>query len=371
MDLFFKLNEISTLTSKAELGCITLEEHSYLQKIIAAQTVINQYTKSSNEDINTFQVIASRYYSWISKNWQKKNKSSRERTDLFLLKNALERTNFYGIEKEKYFYGKPLSHFEILRNLAEIWEKSLKHDEKSIVCFLSYLMENVYGISKKLIDDIFNLIFSKWKPILSPLGSIPSKKFSLNDIEEYFFGKNTKPEFEIHLIDKIDRHFSVVGVGHKNHIFLSKRVDYDLFEAALVVHEFQHIIDAVNESNLETGLYSIKKGTEGSISDSLFLSERSALNAERVFLLGHGTAKRGRYYWLESNLFYPILLLKCELHSLIFSDKNPIDFADVCLAHGMEPLPISSLFEWGAPFQMSAYCASAMELEQNWLKFLQ
>ena len=43
----------------------------------------------------------------------------------------------------------------------------------------------------------------------------------------------------------------------------------------------------------------------------------------------------------------------------------------MCLAHGMEPLPLSSLFEWGAPFQMSAYCASAMDLEPNWLKFLQ
>jgi hypothetical protein len=371
VDLFFNLNEISKLTSKAELGCITLEEHSYLQKIIAAQTVINQYTKSSNQEKNTFQIIASRYYSWISKNWQKKNKSSRERTDLFLLKNALEKVNFSVTGKEKYFYGKPLNHFDTLRNLAEIWEKPLKCDENSIVYFLSYLMENIYGIPKKLIDDIFNLIFSNWKPVLSPLGSIPSKKFSVGEIEEYFFGKNTKPEFEIHVIDKIDRHFSVVGVGHKNHIFLSKRDDYDLFEAALVVHELQHIVDAVNESNPDGGFHSIEKGMRNCISDNLFLSERSALNAERVFLLGHGTAKRGRYYWLESNLFYPILLLKCELHNLIFRDNSPIDFAKVCLAHGMEPLPLPSLFEWGAPFQMSAYCASAMELEQNWLKFLQ
>ena len=370
MDFFFNLNEISKLTSKAELGCITLDEHTYLQKMIAAQTVINQYTKSSNEDTNTFQIIVSRYYSWISKNWQKKNMSSREKTDLFLLKNALEKVNFNKFGKVNY-YGKPLDHFDTLRNLAEIFKKPIKCDEKSIVSFLTYLMENIYGIPKKCVDDIFNLIFSNWKPVLSPLGSISNKKFSLREIEDYFFGKNTKPEFEIHLVDKIDRHFSVIGSGHKNHIFLSKMDDYDLFEAALVVHEFQHVMDAANESNTVFNEQSIENGLTNKISDNLFLSEKSALNAERVFLLGHGTAKRGRYYWLESNLFYPILLLKCELHNLIYRDNSPIDFANVCLAHAMEPLPLSSLFEWGAPFQMSVYCASAMELEQNWLKFLQ
>ena len=147
--------------------------------------------------------------------------------------------------------------------------------------------------------------------------------------------------------------------------------DFDLFEAALVVHEFQHVADALYESNLELKNKNLENESLISICDSLFLSEKNALNAERVFLLGHGTAKRGRYFWLESNLFYPILLLKCELHSLVFQDSKPVDFANACMAHGMEPLPISSLFEWGAPFQMSAYCASAMELEQNWDKFLQ
>ena len=64
-------------------------------------------------------------------------------------------------------------------------------------------------------------------------------------------------------------------------------------------------------------------------------------------------------------------LKKCYALGVNAYVVKPVDFKDMCLAHGMEPLPLSSLFEWGAPFQMSAYCASAMDLEQNWVKFLQ
>lgn len=371
MNLFFNLNEISKLTSKVELGCIDHYEHCFLQKMIASQTVINQYIKIINPNENNFQLITERYYSWICKNWQKNHISKRDKTDLFLLKNSLEKVNFNKNKNYKSIYMKPLWHFDTLKVLADIWGFSLKNDQNSIIQFLKYFMENIYGISKNLIDEIFNLILTNWKPILSPLGSLSNKKFSLQEIEDYFFGKNLKPDYEIHIIDKIDRFFSVVGIGHKNHIFLSKRNDFDLFEAALVIHELQHIVDAIYETN---EVEKEKKGDQvfsQKITDSLFLSEKSALNAERVFLLANGTAKRGRYYWLESNLFYPILLLKCELHNLIYRDDKPVDFKDMCLAHGMEPLPLSSLFEWGAPFQMSAYCASAMDLEQNWVKFLQ
>ncbi|APJ03470.1 hypothetical protein [Silvanigrella aquatica] len=365
MNLFFDLNEISTLTSKAELDCLTQYEHSYLQKMIAAQTVINQYIKTINEEKQNFQLIVSRYYSWIYKTLQKKNNSSREKTDLFLLKNSLEKINYNQKNKEN-CYSKPCNHYQVLKHLADIWNQPLQKESNSIRIFLSFFMETVYGIPKNYIDDIFHLIFSDWKLILSPLGSLTHKKFSLSDIEDYFFGKKAKPDFSVHFIDKIDRHFSVVGVGHKNHIFISKVEDFDLFEAALVVHEFQHIEDALQETH-----EFLKNGKKDLLCENLYLSEKSALNAERVFLLAHGTSKRGRFHWLESNLFYPILLLKCEFHNLLFNDIKPLEFAEVCTDHGMEPLPLSSLIAWGAPFQMSAYCASAMELEQNWLKFLQ
>ena len=371
MNLFFNLNEISKLTSKAELGCIDRYEHSYLQKMIAAQTVINQYIKKINPKDNHFEFVADRYYNWICKNWQKKHISKRDKTDLFLLKNSLEKVNYFKKSNLNAVYQKPMDHYDTLKVLSEIWDIPLKNDQNSILYFLKYFMENIYGIPKKIIEIIFNLILSNWKPILSPLGSLSNKKYSLQEIEDYFFGNNIKPNFNIHIIEKIDRYFSVVGIGHTNHIFLSKKNNFDLFEAALVIHELQHIIDAIHETNEEEKLIKDDSLQNQKITENLFLSEKNALNAERVFLLGNGTAKRGRYYWLESNLFYPILLLKCELHNLIYRDEKPIDFAEMCQAHGMEPLPLSSLFGWGAPFQMSVYCASTLELEPNWLKFLQ
>lgn len=367
MDQFFNLNEISMLTSKAELGNITTEEHSYLQKMIAAYCIINQYEKSINTQLNSFQTIVDRYYSWASKNWVKNVIEPRERTNLFLIKNSLDKINYNAFYKKNNIYCKPLSNFEILITLAEIWKIPLKKDENSIIQFLTFFMENIYGIPKNFIENIFNLIFSNWKPTIPPLGSLPCKKFSIDEIQNYFFGKKIIPKFSIHLVDKIDRLFSVVSTEYQNHIFLSKLDNIDLFEASAIIHEFQHINDSI--SNIESNI--LNNSNKRIKSENLFLSEQSALNAEKIFLLGHGTAKKGRYHWLESNLFYPILLLKCELNNFISFEKKVINFADVCHTHGMPALPISSLFEWGAPFQMSIYCASVMAIDQSWTKFLQ
>ena len=65
----FNLNEISTLSSKAMQECLGYFEHSYLQKMIAAQTVINQYTKTINDDQKRFELIVDEYYSWICKSF--------------------------------------------------------------------------------------------------------------------------------------------------------------------------------------------------------------------------------------------------------------------------------------------------------------
>ena len=61
--------------------------------------------------------------------------------------------------KNKSFYQKNLTHFEVLKVLAEIWEKPLKREENSIICFLSFMMENIYGIPKNLIDGILVINF--------------------------------------------------------------------------------------------------------------------------------------------------------------------------------------------------------------------
>ncbi len=368
MNLFFDLEYISSLVLKVEQGKATNTEHAYLQKVIAAQTVISEYQKENN---TFFQKISQKYYIWLSANWQKKLNSQRERTDHFLLKNALEKSQFISAKKSEYVYQKPLNHYSVLLTLSQIWNFPLKREKKSIEQFLFYFIENVYGVPQKYIAPIFQLIEKDWKPILSPLGMLPNKKFSLQEIEEYFFGNKTIPEFSVHLVPKIDRYFSIVGRGHNCHLFLPKREHFDLFEAALVIHELQHLLDIDNKENL---IYTNRSGIDENqvmLYESVYLSERNALNAERIFLLGTGAAKRGRYCWLESNLFYPILLLKCEMHNLLYGDNRTIDFSEICQQHGMEPLLLSALFEWGAPFQLSAYCAVAMELEQGWQKFLQ
>ncbi|KAB8032209.1 hypothetical protein [Fluviispira multicolorata] len=370
MNLFFDLDYISSLVLKIEHGNVSYAEHSYLQKVIAAQTVINEYQKDNNI---VFQKIYLRYYSWLSLNWQKNSNSPREKTDHFLLKNALEKRQSILMPKKDNIYQKPLNHFSVLLELARIWNQPLKQERNSILNFLMFFLERVYGIPKQYIDTIFSLLEESWKPILSPLGVLPNRKFSLQEIEEYFFGNKLKPEYSVQVIPKIDRYFSIIGKEHRCHLFLPKSENFDLFEAALVIHEFQHLLDIDNYENIliDNKKEIMKDESYSKFYENLFLSEKNALNAERVFILGLGAAKRGRFCWLESNLFYPILLLKCELNNLLYGDKATIDFSEMCLKHGMEPLPLSALFEWGAPFQLSAYCAAAMDLEQGWQKFLQ
>ena len=135
-----------------------------------------------------------------------------------------------------------------------------------------------------------------------------------------------------------------------------------MYEASLIVHELQHIMDAKQQKILPEGMHLV---------DHLFLAEKNALNAERIFLNGNGISKRGKYNWLEANLFYPLLLLKCELNSYLNNEIDIINFKSLCLSHGMDPVTLSTLFDWGAPFQMSIYCAAVLDLEQNWKKYIQ
>lgn len=361
MNFCFNLDEISTIIAKAELGCITPNEHSFLQKVIAVQTVINQYSKNINEQALHFQKLIYKYYTFVCYNLERNSLNEKELTDLFLLKNSLEKFN-YCEPKFNLGYDKPLSNFYLLLELAKIWKIEINDKFESKINFIKHLMHNFYGIPINLVEKIFELVLGNWKPILAPLGGIINKKYSLKEIEDYFFGENYRPGYKIQIIDKIDRFFSLVDSVHQNYVFLSKETDYDVFEAALVVHELQHILDAKQNTILPNTLSS---------EENLYLSEKSALNSERIFLIGNGSSKRGKYAWIESNLFYPLMLLKCELLTYKSNEQVTMNFKSVCLAHGMEAIGLSSLFDWGAPFQMSAYCAAAMELEQNWKKYIQ
>lgn len=361
MNICFNLDELSIFITKAELGFITPNEHSYLQKLIAAQTVINQYKKNFNTQNLQLQKIIYKYYRFVCNNLDNKKLSKKDLSDLFLLKNSLEKFN-YTINNKDFSYEKPLSNFNVLCELAKIWNFSLSNTLETKVQFLQFLMQQLYGIPDYLGSQVMDFVLGSWKPVLSPLGSIVNKKYSLKEIEDYFFGENFKPEYQKHIVEHIDRFFSLVGSDHPNHVFLSKETDFDIFEAALVVHEFQHILDAT-QNKMHT--------TEEKLIDHLYFSEKSAMNAERIFLLAQGTSKRGRFAWLESNLLYPLILLKCELQTFTENEYAPFNFQSICRAHGMEPIGLSSLFNWGAPFQMSVYCAVAMELEQNWQKYIQ
>ncbi len=358
MDFFFNVDELARLIFKIErFENLAPEEHHFVQKIIAAQTLIFQYKKNFGENKYIFENMCSSYYKWICSHWQRKTK--REQTDLFLLKNSLEKVDFYHFKK----YKKPLNQYDVLKILSDIWGHPLEKTRHSIISFLSFFMNEIYDIPKKNIESIFFLIESDWKTVLPPLGGFSHKKYSLDELKEYFFGQKETPFFKAHVLEKIDRYFSVLGGGSENHIFLPQKEDFDLFEAALVIHEFQHIKDFWDFDEK-------KMGHELGFKESLFFLEKRALSAERAFLFGTGSLKRTKYYWLESNLFYPIIMLRYEFHQLLFGENNDINFSKLCQSHGLEPLVLSSLFDWGAPFQMSVYCAAAMDLDKNWLKFI-
>jgi hypothetical protein len=361
--LFDILKEISTLTTKAERSTLNLFEHRYLQKLISAVDFLIYSEGASETESFCFNENVKHYFNILNKNSKFLNFSKKEKTELYFFQHSLlrKRKNING-----FFYkndNKKFDRFNILKNIAEIWDVDLYRDKYSLVEFIKFIMKNIYEIPNNLIDEVFNLINYNWKLIDVVLDAFSDKFFSLKEIENYFFGGNIKINYNLNIFQGIDRYFSVFSPGNNNHLFLSKNDEFSLFEASLIVHEFQHFLDSKYEEN---GNDSLKIKTE-----CMYNCEKSALNSERIFVLSQGQTKLCRYYWLQTNLFYPILLLKCELQNLLYDDLKPLDFATLCLEHGLDPLPISTLLECGAPFQMSVFCAAAIDLEQNWIKFLQ
>ncbi len=344
IDLEFVLNLIKRLI----VGEISQSEHDYLQKVLISLMLIQKYNKSCQKDI---QSIIEAYYSWLTLNFNKKNLSQKIKIEYYFIKVEIEKF-FYFFNIPIHFFEKKSS-FELLKELALIWNYSLKRETEEIIEFLSFFMSQIYNIPENFIQDIFTLLKSNWRPVLSPIGSISYKKFSLNEIEEYFFGGSNKNVFEAHVLPNADRLFSISSVQFKNHLFLPKQDGFDIFEAALVIHEFQHIQDNLHIQE-----------------ESLFISEKNALNAERIFLNIAGTGKKGKFCWLESNLFYPLLLLQWELDIILFDAYNIDNFYEICRKHSMESISLSPLFDWSSPFQMGAYCAASMEIEPAWKNYI-
>jgi hypothetical protein len=334
------IDDIDKLEQQTILPC----EHAYLQKRIAAAAVVQHYKR---EEDNITNELLNKYYHWLERNWKKEIYSPKEKTDFFLFKCGLEKIILNDQTK--------ISSFEQLKILAEIWKQPLKKERDSICKFLSFFMYKSYGIHLNLVENIFSILNSPWKPVMSPLANILTKNLSLKEIEQYFFGTQAQIPYAVEVLSDIDRFFSITSSKYPNKIFLNKQDQFDLFEAALVVHEFQHIQDSVSANDA---------------SNSLFSTERAALNAEKIFLHSSGTGKRGKHCWLESNLFYPLIFLQCELENLISEKPLFENLSEVCTFHHMKPISVSSLFHWNTPFQMGVYCAAVMDLEPSWKKFL-
>lgn len=332
------IDEIDKLERHESMSPHELEE---LQKKLALTAILNSY---KNEDDHILKEIFKKYLGWIEKNERDENRSLKDRSDLFIFKCGLK--NVIAQEKTQY------ASFEDLVSLSEIWKQPLKRDRESICKFLSFFMYKFYGINLNFTEHIFSILNSPWKPARSPLANILTRSLTLQEIEQYFFGPQAQVPYSVEILQNSDRFFSLTSVTDGNRIFLNKQDDFDLFDAALVVHEFQHIQDA-------------------KVSSSLFVSERAALNAEKIFLHSAGAGKRGKYCWLESNLLYPLILLQCELESLITGKPLFENLGEVCLSHHMKPITLSSLFHWQAPFQMAVYCAAVMDLEPGWKKIFE
>lgn len=345
-------NLLLSFLEKLKTGKISEEEHSYLRKIIQCFILIQKSRKQINTKEEYF---ISSYYEWLIKqNFLIFPGSAslpiEKKVEFFLMKIEIENFFLFFNIKNTYFNGRKISSFECLKALAKFWNFDLKRNKECIVNFLSIFLNIIYKIPEQFIQEIFDLIYNKWRPILAPISVIPGREFSLEDLESYFFGEKIERCFDAHTLPHADRFFSATSSQFQNILFVTKFSELNIFEATLVVHEFQHIFDAKN-----------------SVDNSLFNLEKRALNAEKIFLNIFGTGKRGRFCFLESNLFYPILNLEWELASLLCDDYSDyLYFTAVCEKHNMKPIDLSSLFEWRAPFSMSVYSAASMDVEKNW-----
>ncbi len=330
---------------KLDLNAIGKLEHEYLQKILLSSVLIQTYQNTLEMEAATF---IRQYYIWLVKHYFDPHYTKKELMELFSIKQQIENYfHWFKIEVEGLPLPCPDKHFYNVKYISQIWGYDLKKDANSIFSFFSFFANEILGIPPQIVKNIILLLRSPWRPLLTPLGVTLQKRFQLKEIERYFFGtlNNTLP-YKSYVIPDIDRLFSISSTVFENALFFPKSDNFDVFEASLVVHEFQHVINP--------------SGT------NLFIQEKEAILAEKIFLQIMGTGKRGRFCWLESNLFYPILLLKWEIEILLTGVNNIHHFHRICSEHSMKNIELSPLFDWVMPFHMSVYAAAAMDLEKSW-----
>lgn len=346
MSSIFKIDLISELIKKLELGIISQGEQDYLEKLIASTMLVQQYNKVRIQKTELF--ILS-YYEWLYKNLNSEKFTPEKKTNFYLLQLEIEKYfRFFGEKR----FEESQSEFQKCQTIAKFWGQNILKQKDDILKFMFFFLEKVYDIPRIYILEIFELLKKNWKPTLAPIGLISEKKYSLLEIEDYFFSKN-KRNFQTHILPNIDRLFTVLSPEFENHLFIPKLENFDVFEAAQVVHEFHHLQEHTN-----------------CMTTSLYEKEKNALGAEKVFLNAMGTGKQGRFYWAEANLFYPAILLAWEIDVILKETTNREYFAKICSNHSMESIPLSIFFDWKSPFQMSVYCAASMDLEPTWKGFL-
>jgi hypothetical protein len=345
------IEDIKLLIQKSITNCISTQEEIYLRKLISSFLLIEKVTNNRNEKLEN--ILYNYYYFVISKDkiW---TDSPKINTDNFLFLMSFETyfksLNILPPSQTKFIH----SPFEKLVILSKFWNIELEKSKISIINFLSLFINQYYEIPIALLTQIFSKIQTPWKLALRSIEQINNKTFTLPDILSYFHGKSEKLGFEIIKYPELDRLFSIIHPKFKDYLFIPDKEQFDCYDGAQIVHELQHIQD----SHLCMEL-------------NLFELEKRALYAEKVFLNYAVSPKHSRSTLLETNLFYPLALLEWELNIILsdISEKN--DFNTICLNHGLAPIPLSRLFEFHSPFQMSVYCASAMCIETNWKKYLQ
>jgi hypothetical protein len=131
------------------------------------------------------------------------------------------------------------------------------------------------------------------------------------------------------------------------------------FEATFVVHELQHLYDhGICENPL----------VESDMTP--FHSEKSALFSEVAFLEYSQAGQIEKRMWLESNLFYPVMMMKAEIECRHSGEFINTIFAKICEKHGLLPFPLSPLFECQLPFQFATYCSAVVDLVPEWKQYI-
>lgn len=352
--LFFNSEKFLSLMSKIESNSITKDEHNYFQKIIVAQELINkicrrEYIKSN--DFSTYKNVIKRYYLYLLYNLKNHRHSIKEEVDFFLISKLVFNSPFLDIKDQT--DKKP---FLFLKELAEKSNFYLKNEKSSIINFFKYFLIHFYEIPEYIVIQILDLLRKDWKPKKRILRPIIDDSLSYEEIETYFFGKKKPNHIQVIVNDALDRYFSIPDPNFDNFLFLPKKENFNFMESALIVHELQHIADEINSST--------KKHY------SSYESEKSSLQAEKIFLSAFGFFKREKYSWLESNLFYPLIFLELELSVYCQEACDSDTFSKICQKHEIAPIPFSPLYFEGAPFQMATYCAACIELEINWKSYL-